>query len=158
MPLTNVGTRNARVYMETVDGNVTELGLVKGIKALSTLEKDSVNITITPNGGIEYRPFVKNVMSSWNVTIGSATMKGEARKKSLIERVIIKDPAVIIFWKDGDKTVSVAGKGDEFDAEFGFLLAVAKKMFGTYENYMFYLNKSLKKNNLTTKVVGNVEQ
>ena len=43
-----------------------------------------------------------------------------------IESYIINDKAVIIFWKNGKKTVATVDKMDTFDKEFGFCLAVFK--------------------------------
>ena len=43
-----------------------------------------------------------------------------------IESYIITDKAVIIFWKNGKKTVATVDKRDTFDKEFGFCLAVFK--------------------------------
>lgn len=45
-----------------------------------------------------------------------------------IESYIINDKAVIIFWKDGKKTVATVDERDIFDKEFGFCLAVFKYM------------------------------
>lgn len=57
-------------------------------------------------------------------------ISGEKKKGRLaqIESYIINDKAVIIFWKDGNKTVASVDKRDTFDIEFGFCLAVFKYM------------------------------
>lgn len=52
-----------------------------------------------------------------------------------IKDVIFNDPATIIFWQDGDKTVVKAQDGDEFDPEKGLAMAIAKKAFGNKGNY-----------------------
>lgn len=46
-----------------------------------------------------------------------------------IERVIFHDPATIVYWKDGTKTV-VKCQDEEFDKEKGLLAAIAKKVYG----------------------------
>lgn len=47
-----------------------------------------------------------------------------------IDRVIYNDPATIILWKDGTKTVVKCMEGEEYDPEKGFAMAVLKKLFG----------------------------
>lgn len=46
-----------------------------------------------------------------------------------IERVIFHDPATIVYWKDGTKTV-VKAQNEKFDKEKGMLAAIAKKVYG----------------------------
>jgi hypothetical protein len=45
-----------------------------------------------------------------------------------IKEVIFNEPATIVFWKDGTKTVVKCGKGEKFDPEKGVAIALAKKM------------------------------
>lgn len=47
-----------------------------------------------------------------------------------ISRVIFNDPATIILWTDGSKTVAKAHGDDDFDPEKGFAVACAKKLLG----------------------------
>jgi hypothetical protein len=47
-----------------------------------------------------------------------------------IEKVIYNDPATIVLWKDGTKTVVMCGEYDYYDAEKGLLLCIAKKAYG----------------------------
>lgn len=51
-----------------------------------------------------------------------------------IEKVIFNDPATIIVWKDGSKTV-VKANGEDYDPEKGFAMALAKKYLGDKGNY-----------------------
>lgn len=46
-----------------------------------------------------------------------------------IERVIFHDPATIVYWTDGTKTV-VKAQNEKFDKEKGLLAAIAKKVYG----------------------------
>lgn len=55
--------------------------------------------------------------------------------KNAIEDVIINPPAVIVYWKDGTKTVVKCQKGDKFDAEKGLALAIIKYLFGNSGAY-----------------------
>lgn len=59
-----------------------------------------------------------------------------------IKDVIYNDPATIIFWKDGTKTV-VKCKNEKFDPEKGLAMAFSKKMFGNKGNYYNVFKKWL---------------
>ena len=48
----------------------------------------------------------------------------------MIDRVIFNDPATIILWKDGSKTVVNRSDDDIWDPEKGFCMAVIKKLYG----------------------------
>jgi len=43
-----------------------------------------------------------------------------------IDRYIINDKAVIIFWKDGNKTIAKVDGKDTFDKKIGFMMAFNK--------------------------------
>lgn len=45
-----------------------------------------------------------------------------------IKKVIFNNPATIVFWKNGDKTVVKCQPGEEFDKEKGLALAIVKYM------------------------------
>lgn len=60
--------------------------------------------------------------------IGS-TWWGNRPANPIIERVIFHDPATIVYWKDGTKTV-VKANNEKFDKEKGLLAAIAKKVYG----------------------------
>lgn len=46
-------------------------------------------------------------------------------------RIIFNDPATIVFWSDGSKTVVKCSKDDVFNRYQGFAMAYFKKVFGT---------------------------
>ena len=50
-------------------------------------------------------------------------------------KVIFNDPATIVLWRDGTKTVVKCQGGDVFDPEKGLAMAIAKKAFGNKGNY-----------------------
>lgn len=62
-----------------------------------------------------------------------------------IKNVIFNDPATIVFWADGTKTVVKAQNGDKFDPEKGLAMAIAKRVFGNKGNYCNQLKKWLPK-------------
>lgn len=57
-----------------------------------------------------------------------------------ISKVISHDPATIVFWKDGTKTVVKCQEGDAYDLEKGILYAIIRKVYGEGRNYTDVLN------------------
>lgn len=47
-----------------------------------------------------------------------------------IKDVIFNDPATIVFWEDGTKTIVKVMEGDEFDPHTGLAQAISKKALG----------------------------
>ena len=47
-----------------------------------------------------------------------------------VKKIIYNPPATIVFWEDGSKTVVKCSKDDEYSPYFGFLAALAKKVYG----------------------------
>lgn len=58
-----------------------------------------------------------------------------------IKNVIFNEPATIVFWLDGTKTVVKVQEGDTFDPEKGLAMAIAKKFFGNKGNYCNEIKK-----------------
>jgi hypothetical protein len=58
-----------------------------------------------------------------------------------IKQVIFNNPATIIMWKDGTKTI-VKVHNEEFDEEKGFAMAYLKKVFGDRNKYMKYIKNA----------------
>ena len=50
-------------------------------------------------------------------------------------KVIFHDPATIVYWKDGTKTVVKCGEGDTYSKETGLALCYMKKILGNKGNY-----------------------
>lgn len=57
-----------------------------------------------------------------------------------IEKVIFNDPATIVFWSDGNKTV-VKCENEKFDPEKGLAMAIAKKLLGGNQGYYYEVFK-----------------
>ena len=47
-----------------------------------------------------------------------------------VDRVVYNDPATIVFWRDGTKTVVKCQQGDTYDKEKGLALCFMKKALG----------------------------
>lgn len=90
----------------------------------------------------EYEKGQKNMND--NIYMMSGRCNGKTQyilnqlKKSCntIKDVIFNDPATIVFWTDGSKTVVKCQNGETFDPEKGLAMAISKKMFGN--NYGYY--------------------
>ena len=52
-----------------------------------------------------------------------------------IKKVIFNDPATIVFWYDGTKTVVKCQPEDTYDKRMGLALCIAKKALGNKGNY-----------------------
>lgn len=64
-------------------------------------------------------------------------------KALAIRKVVFNDPATIVFWADGDKTVVKCGENDIFDPEKGLALAISKKFLGNKGKYYDIFKKWL---------------
>lgn len=53
----------------------------------------------------------------------------------LIKNVIFNDPATIVYWNDGTKTVVKCQPGDTFSEELGLAMAISKKFLGNKGNF-----------------------
>lgn len=67
----------------------------------------------------------------------------EPVKVPRIKDVIHNDPATIVFWEDGTKTVVKCQDGDVYDPEKGLAMAISKKALGNKGNYCEVFKKWL---------------
>lgn len=58
-----------------------------------------------------------------------------------IKNVKFHDPATIVFWEDGTKTVVKCGDDDIFDPEKGLAMAIAKRAISNHGNYYNEIRK-----------------
>lgn len=58
-----------------------------------------------------------------------------------VEKVIFNEPATIVIWKDGTKTVVKCGENDIFDKEKGIALCYMKHIFGDKGSFNEILKK-----------------
>lgn len=58
----------------------------------------------------------------------------------LIDKVIFNNPATIVIWSDGTKTV-VKCHGEKFDKEKGLMVAISKKFLGNKGNFNDVIHK-----------------
>ena len=71
-----------------------------------------------------------------------------------IEKVIFNDPATIVFWKDGTKTV-VKAINEAYDPEKGLAMAVTKKAYGNEGKYFNQVKKYTEEYKKTNDIHSN---
>ena len=59
----------------------------------------------------------------------------QQKLKPKIKNVIFNNPATIVFWSDGTKTVVKCQEGESFDPEKGLAMAISKKALGNNREY-----------------------
>lgn len=104
--------------------------------------KNDVDVTkeiymMTARGSGKTR-YITNLLKELNMNI-----------KNNIKDVIFNDPATIVFWIDGSKTVVKCQKGETFDPEKGLAMAISKKFlgndYGYYETFAKHVGRYNKK-------------
>lgn len=80
--------------------------------------------------------YLEEMMRKWN--------RGVVNNNQPIKNVIFNDPATIVFWTDGTKTV-VKAENEPFDPEKGLAMAIAKKSLGNKGDYYNEFKKWLPK-------------
>lgn len=89
---------------------------------------------------LENRNVLLHVINS-HYGVNSAYGKDNLKNTFLgmITKVIFNDPATIVFWNDGSKTIVKCNPEDKFDPEKGLAMACMKKLFGNkgYYNDIF---------------------
>ena len=73
-----------------------------------------------------------------------------------IVKVTFNDPATVVFWKDGTKTVTKAHNGDKFNPETGLALCIVRYLTNN-RNYSKVFDKWLPKTRTCKLEVGVVE-
>ena len=71
--------------------------------------------------------------------------------RNSIKKIIFNDPATIIIWGNGDKTIVKCGEGETYDPEKGMAMAIAKHFLGDKSNYYETFKKWLPKEHETVK-------
>ena len=83
---------------------------------------------------VPYSDIYNRIASDTRTAIknGSYIKEPSPKQKAMnsITNVIFNNPATIVFWSDGTKTVVKCDERDEFDPEKGLAMAICKKHFG----------------------------
>ena len=118
--------------MKSIRWNVETLDVECGFMTEPKITAGIVGSPIHPNCRCSFDKILDDLMKKLN---GDIAMKPE------IKKVIFNNPATVILWKDGTKTVVKCQEGDTFDKEKGFALAYLKKLLGNDNTF----NKVIKK-------------
>ena len=110
--LENFLTSDTAYYYGYSNGTSISTGTIRSVNPCGEISLSAPRETIL-------RPWTDPVVDFW----------------SGIDKVIFNEPATIILWKDGTKTVVKVQDGEPFDKEKGFAMAVLKKMAGNKGNY-----------------------
>lgn len=73
------------------------------------------------------------------------SMYGIYSRSLSVKNVIFNDPATIVIWSDGVKTIVKCADGDVFDPEKGLAMAIVKRVFGNKGYYNNIIKKWLPK-------------
>lgn len=73
-----------------------------------------------------------------------------------IRKVIFNDPATVVLWSDGTKTVVKCGPEDKFDTEKGLAMAIVKKMAGNNNRFHKVFKQYTKKKKKGPGSVGSI--
>lgn len=95
---------------------------------------------IAPNGERD------RFADGWNATMQHMKhIPSTSTSLPLPENVIFNDPATIVYWDDGTKTVVKCQPGDVFSAETGLTTAMLKKYMGNDNTFNRIINEWLKR-------------
>ena len=73
-----------------------------------------------------------------------------------IRKVIFNDPATIVLWSDGTKTVVKCGPEDSYDMEKGLAMAIVKKMAGNDNRFHKVFKQYPKKKKKEPGSIGSI--
>ena len=88
-----------------------------------------------------YEPTEKRKREDIYATLFAPIAPIKKRLDARIKNVIFNDPATIVFWSDGTKTVVKTQNNEKFDPEKGLAMAIAKKALGNKGNYFNEIKK-----------------
>ena len=83
--------------------------------------------------GLKYTSIPSDVLAYAEADVLATEALYKYRKYGIVD-VIFNDPATIIIWADGSKTV-VKAENEKFDPEKGLAMAISKKVLGNKHNY-----------------------
>lgn len=105
------------------------------------LKKEEKRMNTTPLTRAEVAYTAQDAINTYRAF--ADYLKHRSRKaEDPIKKVIFNDPATIVFWKDGMKTVVMA-ENEPFDPEKGLAMAIAKRSLGNKGNYYDIFRKHL---------------
>lgn len=96
-------------------------------------------LKIVPLAKDGFDPFA----NGWNAAMKFQAEHSAPRRLPMPVNVIFHNPATIVYWNDGDKTVVKCQPGDTFSAEAGLTAAMLKKYMGNDNTFNKVINEWL---------------
>ena len=93
-----------------------------------TFKPIDIDITLYPRPTTDKKEEVKKPVDSFET-------KQSTNRRVKIRDVIFSNPATVVFWSDGTKTVVKTQGGEKYDKEKGLAMAIVKKITGNTSNY-----------------------
>lgn len=105
---------------------------------------DSITIdeglfTVMPEVTVSFRDMMSAVGTSPSI---APVVTPCVRSTAQIRKVIYNDPATIVLWDDGTKTVVKCHDGDTYSKQVGLLMCIAKKLYGNRGRWYDVLRES----------------
>jgi hypothetical protein len=98
---------------------------------ISSVSVNNNGYTYRVSGGIPFIEMNSEINNDfWDLLVGKPANKSKPATPS-VKRIVYHDPATIVFWQDGTKTVVKCMDGEPFEKYAGFCAALAKKVFGS---------------------------
>ena len=111
------------------------------------LECAHIELTLVPY------PMVDKLIYDKNCTMSKDEIITNTRHSKIypyfipnIEKVVFNNPATIVFWATGEKTVVKCQDGESFDKEKGLALCVMKYVMGNKSSYNNIIKKIVEEN------------
>lgn len=134
---------NAREFMETMENLINSpnqrlIGDMRGgyVYAADTDKPELMYAASEISKANRKATEAENRLNALKYAVNDVFGVAELHRKMALEikKVIFNNPATIVFWADGTKTI-VKAENEEFDPEKGLAMAIAKKAFGNKGNY-----------------------
>lgn len=99
-----------------------------------------VRLDITGADANEFNAIISNSIALYAPVADILKALPSFNSSIKVKEVIFHDPATVVYWEDGTKTV-VKCQDEEFDKEKGLLAAIAKKVYGNKGNFNNIIKK-----------------
>lgn len=146
------------------------------IDAFHELNGQIIKVVLLDGGTMHFAPgdIIQDDPYAWHIRYGSYDKVPCKRSRQSTERaektdivkfgmcsvsirkVIFNDPATIVLWSDGTKTVVTCGPEDSFDMEKGLAMAIVKKMAGNDNRFHKVFKQYPKKKKKEQNSVGSI--
>jgi hypothetical protein len=102
---------------------------IPNYKGPATVNADQIRLAVESMGDYVRRSLTKSIS-------GRTPYEPKSKVNPMaIDRVIFNNPATIVIWADGTKTVVKCQEGDVYSKETGLALCIAKKALGNKGNF-----------------------